>query len=379
MGTRRWLALQLAMLALPFWVSSPAASGTPPSPERAYGMASLVFSGVVLSAAPVDSSTPAIAEYINGVETEHLLVTLLVTAVWKGAIGDTIHVQTTHGPFEVGKHYLVYTTGHPAGFPHRHARYGPAPITVMSGRGRPLEYALLDRYRLPAPVSFRPGPPVAKITLEDLFMALDSPDQRMRLEAFLALVSITEARPIVIPRLRSIVRGKAPGDRRFAIKALGTMRSAASAAEPELAWAMSNGNGMERAAALYALSVVGSADSMPRYLTRAFADTANELLAEACYLSHRENAPWPQADFGKEYIRLARHPVPKVRANAVQALRYERAAGMAMLGLIDHLRKYDPDWWVRSCARDTWRKLTGRGAWEGLPKGSPGARDRTRR
>jgi hypothetical protein len=297
-------------------------------------------------------------------------VTFLVTSVWKGAIGDTVQVNSFERYFEVGRHYLVYATEFRG---HFHA-YG-------CSRGGLVEGALWDRFWLPEAVSFRPGPKVGKVSLDDLFATLAEPDFRSWYGVDQALGSIPELRSVILPRLRRVLVGNELGNPVAAARAIGWMGPAGRPAEPELDSALRNSTAEGRAAALEALSRVAPPDSFHRYVFAALEDTSRVLLAKACemtnYLSRGDPAIVDRA--GLALLALAHHPVPRVRSEAIRELGEYRSAGLTILSQIGRLRCQDPDAGVRGSARRTWGRLTGADPWLGCPKGSPGDKERTRR
>jgi hypothetical protein len=324
------------------------------SPAHAFAGSEQVFAGEMIARGRPAGFVAKPGVFSSADPVEYAFV---VTHVWKGAIAETLRVRSAESSascgydFTPGVHYLVY------------ARAAQGSLwTGACSRNSDLRLAVWDRFWLPAPHVLDTGRPVTKVTRGDLVALLNGNDRELRFHASEALGGSPEIRTEVLPVLRDIVRGRAPGNAESAARAIGEMRDGARSAESDLDWLRSHGTGPERAAALEALIRTDPLGTN-RHILDALSDPTPECLTAACEhaarLAHADSIEYGRPAAAR-LTRLIRHPHFNVRAHAIFALQYFPAAGLAVASDLETMSQADTSSYVRYAARLTTKRLTGR-------------------
>lgn len=244
-----------------------------------------------------------------------------VTHIWKGDVQDTLYI-VTRGPrdqggyeFERDEHYIVYA----------YESRGHLMVGECS-RSSKVREALWDRYWLPEATVVRSGVEISRITLEDIFTAFASEDERLRSKAATALWGIEERRSEIVARLSDVIRGKEQGDRWRAAFALRMIGPDAESAVPDLAWALENGDKSLREVAIRAIVQILGIRSLD-YIVIALSDSSAPVrefaYGRAAHLAHVMDERFREEEV-KRLSESDAYGDPRLRSAVVEILRLLR-------------------------------------------------------
>lgn len=346
---------------------------TPGTPITELEKADVVIAGRV-----IDSEAPDARPSVNRGRAEMIVSgcdmvrwSVVVTAVWKGTVADTVLVYSPrYGAscgfrFKVNEDYLIY--GYIQGNLNlfEGCEWPPGTVAPWIGvsicsRSGPLNQALYDRHVLPDPMSMEEEVGPIRVTLDDIFDLLSDPDEDVASAAATTLALEVDDEQVV-PKLTVLARDEGFGGRSMAVHALGIMGERSVTALENVRFLLRDDDSSVRSEALWAFSrMSGDRVEVGLAVANGLGDRAREPRSLALNIAEEvfKNAePIILDSVFDNVARLLDDDEAEVRSAALHVLIYFGQRARPLSDQFERIAREDPNMDVRRAAIEVLREL----------------------